>query len=77
MLTIILLFIGITGLIKNKIRISSRKEISGKPVTYLSIFYLIMAILPLFLKNSMLNLGLIMGAIVIITILAILFTPNH
>jgi phosphatidylserine synthase len=42
-LAIILIFIGISGLFKRKIKISSKRELAGNVVVALSLFYLIAA----------------------------------
>lgn len=79
MLQIVLIFIGIYGLWKKKIRISKKRELGGKSVVYLSIFYLVMAAISFFIPNSTEGFSImILGIfiIVIVTLSVVIFTKG-
>ncbi len=73
MLQIILLFIGIFGLVKRKIKISSKREISGTPVILLSCFYLLMAGVSLIFSLDLITIGFI-G---LVTLLVVIFAKGQ
>ncbi|OGZ32350.1 MAG: hypothetical protein A2V69_02695 [Candidatus Portnoybacteria bacterium RBG_13_40_8] len=74
-LLVILLVIGITGLVKKKIKISSKKEITGRAVIGLSIFYIIMGGVILFVSQGV---DLVMvGVIALITIVVVIFAKKQ
>lgn len=75
MLQIIFILVGIYGLVKRRIKISSKKEMVGTPVVILSVIYLIMAVVPLFMTD--LNLIISIGVAAVITLLFILFAPTQ
>jgi hypothetical protein len=79
MLQIALIILGIVGLTKRKIQISSKRELAGKPVIYLSIFYLVMAAIPFFLgKERTISTTLItIGITALVTILVIIFAKGQ
>lgn len=73
MLQVVLLFIGIIGLIKRKIKISSRREISGMPVILLSVFYLLMAGISFRYGFDL----VLVGVVGITTLLVVLFAKGQ
>lgn len=75
MLQIMLAFIGVVGLLKRKVKVSSKKELIGTPVIFLSIFYLLMAALPLLVGKSY-DLVTI-GIIAVVTILVMIFAKKQ
>ncbi len=74
LLLIILLVIGITGIIKRKVKISSKKEIAGGAVIGLSIFYIIMGIIILLVKGVDL---VLVGIIALVTIIVMIFAKKQ
>ncbi|OGE79721.1 MAG: hypothetical protein A2660_01525 [Candidatus Doudnabacteria bacterium RIFCSPHIGHO2_01_FULL_45_18] len=58
-LQVILLFIGLVGLFKKKIKISATRELSGTPVVALSVFYLLMAVFSYFFGFDLVVIGII------------------
>ena len=76
MLQIILLFIGVVGFLKKKIKISSKTEMSGLPVILLSSFYLFIAIISFFVHLGLWDLLIYIAIIAVVTILAIIFAPK-
>ncbi len=72
MLQIVLVFIGVVGLIKRKIKVSSKREISGAPVVYLSSFYLFMALVSFFFGFDLVMVGLV-G---LVTLLVVIFAKG-
>lgn len=75
MLQIVLLFIGVAGLFKRKIKISSKRELSGTPVIFLSLFYLAMAALP-FLVGTGYDL-ITVGVIALVTLPVVIFAKGQ
>lgn len=72
---IALLVIGITGLVKKRIKVSSKKELAGGAVTSLSIFYIIMAAIPFVIQTQTYGLDLI-GIILVVTVLFMIFAKK-
>lgn len=73
MLQIVLLFIGIAGLFKRKIKISSKREISGTPVILLSCFYFLIAGISIFSSFDL----ILVGIIGIVTLLVVIFAKGQ
>ena len=73
MLQIVLLLIGIVGLFKRKIKISSKREISGTPVILLSFFYLLMAGVSLIFSFDL----VMVGIIGLVTLLVVIFAKGQ
>ncbi|OGZ44354.1 MAG: hypothetical protein A3J55_03620 [Candidatus Ryanbacteria bacterium RIFCSPHIGHO2_02_FULL_45_17b] len=73
MLQVVLLFIGIVGLFKRKIKISSKREISGIPVILLSCFYLLMAGISLLFSFDL----VMVGIIGFVTLLVVIFAKGQ
>lgn len=76
MLQIILLIIGFGGLIKRKIKVSSKKQISGAPVIVLSVFYILAGLIPFFIPISGYDLVTI-GILFVVTLVVVLFAKGE
>lgn len=72
-LQVILLFIGLVGLFKKKIKISSKRELSGTPVVALSIFYLAMAAFSFFFGFDL----VVVGIIGVVTLGVVIFAKGQ
>ena len=76
MLQIVLLFIGIAGLVKRKIKVTSKREISGAPVIILSCFYLLIAVITFLFRLDIISTIIAIGAIGVVTLLVVLFAKG-
>ncbi len=75
LLVVFLVIIGVAGLVKRKIKISKKRELSGTPVVFLSIFYILTAVVfYLFFKEEILILTVFIG---IVTLLIIIFAKDN
>ncbi|OGF62119.1 hypothetical protein A2662_01380 [Candidatus Giovannonibacteria bacterium RIFCSPHIGHO2_01_FULL_45_33] len=76
MLQIILFILGIVGLIKKRIKITSKRELTGKPVVALSIFYLLMALVLLLMGAVPQILFIVIGIVFVVTLIVIIFAGS-
>ena len=76
MLQIALFVIGITGLSRRRIEISSKRVLSGTPVVLLSVFYLVVSVVTLFLRLGIISVFEVIAAVGIVTLLVVIFAKG-
>lgn len=78
MIQVFLFIVGVYGLFKRRIKISSKKELVGAPVVFLSIFYLVLAVIPVFIADSNDYFFYFeIGAFILVTLLVIIFSKGQ
>ncbi len=77
MLQIALLIIGIAGLAKKRIKVTSKREIVGTPVVLLSCFYLFIAVAMFIFRFGLIDVFYILGAIAVVTLAVVIFAKGR
>lgn len=76
MLQIALLIMGIAGLVKRKIKVTSKREISGAPVILLSCFYLLLALFMFLFRLDIIGIIMVIGVVGFVTLLVVIFAKG-
>ena len=69
MVSILLLLGGIYALAKKRIKISSKRELTGKPAKLLGIFYIVMA--GLMMLGDVIIVGISLGVVFVVTLIVV------
>ncbi len=77
MLQIALLIIGIAGLAKKKIKVTSKREIVGTPVVLLSSFYLLVAVALFIFRFGLTDIFVILGVVAVVTLAVVIFAKGR